>query len=133
MTHHFRSTFGLNVKPIRSVTPPEFDDPPNSTLTQMSVSSFFHSGYEELRDYGAKWLRFWWFDSQASDSVWPAEEKDVLGHPFGACAPNASHCFGRLPEHLRQDSTLLLAIDGKGNLQILELRFTILLVGALKL
>jgi len=72
-------------------------------------------GYEELRDFGSKWRRFWWFDAKASNSIWPSEEKDVLGHAFGSCAPNASHCFGRLPEHLRQDSTLLLAIDGKGN------------------
>ena len=38
-----------------------------------------------------------------------------MGRPFGACQPDAGHCFGRLPEHLRPESTLLLAVDGVGN------------------
>ena len=68
-----------------------------------------------LRDFGAVWRRFWWYDAVAADSTWPADETDVLGAPYGTCRPNASHCFGRLPEHLKQDSTLLLAVDGVGN------------------
>lgn len=68
-----------------------------------------------LNIYGALWHRFWWYDSKARSNIWPTEEKDVLGHPYGSCMNNTAHCFGRLPEYLRQDSTSLLAIDGKGN------------------
>jgi len=79
------------------------------------LSSCLGGGYDELRDFGAVWRRFWWYDAALSKSVWPKDETDVLGKPFGACQPNASHCFGRLPENLKQDSTLLLAVDGAGN------------------
>ena len=40
MTHHFRSTSRLGVKPKLSVTLPGFDDPPNSSGGSSGISEF---------------------------------------------------------------------------------------------
>ena len=36
--------------------------------------------------------------------------------PYGACSPNDSHCFGRLPDGLVEADSELLAIDSAGNI-----------------
>ena len=39
-----------------------------------------------------------------------------ISAPFGHCDPASLHCFGRLPQHLIEDQSELLAVDSACNI-----------------
>ena len=63
------------------------------------------------------WTRFWWYRGDLPGAAGAfASEGDVLAHAFShdRCDAAAAHCFQRLPPHLVEGCTELLAVDASG-------------------
>ena len=54
------------------------------------------------------WEKFWWWEPQER---WVKDENDVLGYAHGHCKDEDTYCFQRLPSHLTEDKTELMAIQ----------------------
>ena len=93
----------------------------STQLTETQVQQNFNSvkdrynikvtGVDNTTDSG-NWIRFWWYDG----TIWPTNETDVLGHPFGTFDSSSRYAFQRLPQNLTKATTELLAKDGAGNI-----------------
>ena len=94
-----------------------YDDYCNTPRPNVGLTLYYSVSQEvahpiALCTHGGNWLAFWWW---TADSAWPADEKDVLAHPYGYCSSYSEYCFGRIPPWAREDSTEMLAIDSQGN------------------
>ena len=70
---------------------------------EISTSSHSDSG----------WEKFWWWTPL---DVWPNDENDVFGYPFGSCKDTAAkYCFQSLPSFLKEDSTELRVVEKNTN------------------
>ena len=77
---------------------------------------------------GATWHKFWWW---IKNQDWPFDASDpasiskgdVLGSPFGSCEMKDKHCFQRLPPHLDEDYTEIMAEEDDGKKRRLVWRF----------
>ena len=93
-----------------------YDSGCHGPVPTVGLTLYYRSRLADLHSFGAKWRRFWWWNSGVQWSECESVNvSDVLEKPYGECSGNEPFCFQRLPAWLEEDSTIVLAVDSSMN------------------